>query len=186
MHHRSDAPSTYVQGVWDATEGPVRMDDADGEYTWFFRTEFPGVVRAAYLVVHDRQRAEDLAQDAFTQLYVHWRKVSRYERPDAWVRRVAIRAAVREARRERRRPTLERSVRPGTSYDEPLDLDLLRAIRSLPPRQRAAVTLFYLEDRPTAEVADILGCSESTAKVHLFKARQRLSELLEEEIHDAP
>jgi RNA polymerase sigma-70 factor (ECF subfamily) len=186
VHHRDDAPSTYLLGVWDATEGPVRMDDPEGEYTWFFRTEFPGVVRAAYLVVHDRQRAEDLAQEAFTQLYVHWRKVSRYERPDAWVRRVAIRAAVRDARRERVRPALERSVQPGSSYDDHLDLDLMRAIRALPPRQRAAVTLFYLEDRPTTEVADILGCSESTAKAHLFKARRRLSELLGEEIHDAP
>ncbi|MGN6574734.1 MAG: SigE family RNA polymerase sigma factor [Nocardioides sp.] len=186
MHHRNDAPSTYLQGVADAAEGPVRMDDAEGEYTWFFRAEFAGVARAAYLVVHDRQRAEDLAQEAFTQLYVHWRKVSRYERPDAWVRRVAIRAGVRDARRERVRPALERSGSPSPSYDDPLDLDLVRAIRALPPRQRAAVTLFYLEDRPTNEVADILGCSESTVKVHLFKARRRLSELLGEEIHDAP
>ncbi len=42
------------------------------------------------------------------RLHVHWRTVSRYERPDAWVRRVAIRLATRSARRERIRPSLER------------------------------------------------------------------------------
>jgi hypothetical protein len=43
------------------------------------------VVQTAYLVLHDRQRAEDVAQEAFTQLFVHWKRVSRYQRPDAWV-----------------------------------------------------------------------------------------------------
>ena len=46
--------------------GPVEaMDEAEAEYTWFFRAEFRGVVQTAYLVLHDRQRAEDVAQEAF-------------------------------------------------------------------------------------------------------------------------
>jgi DNA-directed RNA polymerase specialized sigma24 family protein len=53
------------------------MDEAEAEYIWFFRAEFRGVVQTAYLLLHDRQRAEDVAQEAFTQLLVHWRKVVR-------------------------------------------------------------------------------------------------------------
>jgi RNA polymerase sigma-70 factor (ECF subfamily) len=64
------------------------------------------------------------------------------------------------------------------------DIDLLNAIKQLPTRQRAAVALFYFEDRPLPEVADILGCSHATAKVHVFNARQRLATLLTEEVLD--
>ncbi len=48
-------------------------------------------------------------------------------------------------------------------------------VRQLPGRQAAAVALHYLEDRPVAEVADTLGCAESTAKVHLHRARNALA-----------
>jgi RNA polymerase sigma-70 factor (ECF subfamily) len=44
--------------------------------------------------------------------------------------------------------------------------------------------LFYFEDRPLPEVADLLGCSHATAKVHVFNARQRLATLLTEEVLD--
>jgi RNA polymerase sigma factor (sigma-70 family) len=156
------------------------MDEAHDEYTWFFRAEFRAVTQTAYLVLHDRQRAEDVAQEAFTQLLVHWKKVSRYQRPDAWVRRVAIRLASRVASRERRRAHIERDERREATVPD-RDLDLIRALRSLPPQQRAAVALFYFEDRPTEEVAHILGCTESTATVHLHKARKRLAQILGEE-----
>lgn len=164
---------------WD-----TRVSDPTAEFTRFFEVEFQAVVRTAYFIVHDRQRAEDVAQEAFTQLYVHWAKVAAYQRPDAWVRRVAIRTAVRAAGRERRRSELEKE----TDYpagERAQDVDLIRAVRQLPPQQRAAVALFYFEDRPLAEIAHILDCTESTARVHLVKARRRLGDLLGEEVLDA-
>jgi RNA polymerase sigma-70 factor (ECF subfamily) len=53
------------------------------------------------------------------------------------------------------------------------------------------VALFYLEDRPVGDVAELLGCTETTAKVHLHRARKRLGELLGEkepigELEDVP
>ena len=56
----------------------ARRGDLDDEYVWFFRAEFPAVVRTVYLIVRDRGRAEEIAQDAFMRLHVHWRTVSRY------------------------------------------------------------------------------------------------------------
>jgi RNA polymerase sigma factor (sigma-70 family) len=157
-----------------------RVDWAEREFSLFFHEEFANVARTAYLVLHDRTAAEDVAQDAFTQLFRNWAKISRYDRPGAWVRRVAIRLAVRHARRERVRVFLLRWIEPPRHETPARDPDLIRAIRALPPQQRAAVALHYFEDRPVAEVAGLLGCSTATAKVHLFKARRRLAHLLSE------
>jgi RNA polymerase sigma factor (sigma-70 family) len=158
--------------------------EADAEFTWLFRAEFPRVARTAYLILHDRQGAEDVAQQAFAQLLVHWKKVSRYDLPEAWVRRVAIRLATRTVRRDRVRGILHQQVEAPVPAPSP-DLDLVRALKALPPQQRAAVALFYFEDRPVKEIADILACSESTAKAHLFKARGKLALLLREDEGEA-
>jgi RNA polymerase sigma-70 factor (ECF subfamily) len=63
-------------------------------------------------------------------------------------------------------------------------MDLQRALLTLSVQQRAAVILYYLEDRPLDEVAGVLGCHESTARVHLHRARRRLAELLSVEVSD--
>jgi DNA-directed RNA polymerase specialized sigma24 family protein len=164
---------------------PWRHDGLDDEYAWFFRAEFPSVVGTAYLILRDRGRAEEVAQDAFMRLHVHWKKVSRYERPDAWVRRVAIRLASRIAERERRRPLLEAGPASLGGHEGPgADLDVTRAVAELPMRQRVAVVLFYLEDRPLPEVAHILDCSTGAAKTLLHRARARLARRLGEEVSD--
>ena len=48
------------------------------DFAAFFRAEFAAVTRTAYLVLHDRDAAEDAAQDAFTQLHLKWDKISAY------------------------------------------------------------------------------------------------------------
>ncbi len=176
-------PDGPASGSW---VGAMARTEAEAEFTAFFRAEFRRVVRTVYLIVNDRGRAEDIAQDAFVKLLDHWAKVSRYEQPDAWVRRVAIRLASRTAKRERMRSVLEgrfRLVEATLEPDEPPG-DVLKAVRRLPPTQRAAVVLFYVEDRPIAEIAELLDCAPSTARVHLFKARQRLATMLNEEVGD--
>jgi RNA polymerase sigma-70 factor (ECF subfamily) len=64
------------------------------------------------------------------------------------------------------------------------DIDLINAIGVLAPKQRAAVVLFYLEDRPVEEIARVMGTSTSTVKQHLHRARARLAEVLQEEAVD--
>jgi RNA polymerase sigma-70 factor, ECF subfamily len=155
------------------------VSERDAEFTAFFRAEYAGLVRTLFLITRDREQARDMAQEAFAQLFARWRRISHYERPDAWVRRVGIRMAVRASKRERNRARLERELDFAT-FPKPVDLDVIRAVDQLPSSQRAAVALFYLEDRPVSEVAEILGCSQMTAKVHLHRARKRLAELIGE------
>ena len=75
--------------------------EASAEFDWWFRASYSSVARTVFLVTGDRGRAEEITQDAFAQLLQHWSSVRSYERPDAWVRRVAIRMAVKQAKRER-------------------------------------------------------------------------------------
>jgi len=154
------------------------MSVDDREFEELFGAELSGVVRAAFVVCHDTGRAEDLAQEAFLELLRHWGRVSHYDRPGAWVRRIAIRKAVQATKREARRSWFERraAVSPATDEVSPVRADgaLWAAVRSLPSKQRAVVALFYYEDLSVQDVAGVMGCSASTVKVHLHRARDAL------------
>jgi len=176
---RLDLPGGLTDGLAHArTIGLVT--EVDAGYSTFFRDEFPAVVRTIALMLRDRPRAEEITQDAFIQLLLAWPKISGYERPEAWVRRVAVRLAMRSIRRDR----LWTLVRGGLLPSEPARpsrFDVDGAIRRLSASQRAAIVLHYYEDRPLAEVALILGCAEPTARVHLHHGRNRLRQLLGED-----
>jgi RNA polymerase sigma-70 factor, ECF subfamily len=178
-----DRPVAYPIDTLDSLRsiGAVgSMDSAtvDPAYSAFFQAEFTRVTHAVDLIVRDRQAAEDIAQDAFTELLIRWPRISRYDVPEAWIRRIAIRRALRWARRERIRSVLLGWLEPPPPAPSSVDADLESAIRALSPQQRAAIVLHYFEDRPLPEVASLLGCSHATAKVHVFKARRRLAALL--------
>lgn len=154
------------------------------EFEWLFRAAYPSVRRSVYLVTRDVGRAEEVTQDAFVRLYEKWSTVSGYEHPEAWVRKVAIRMAIRAVARDRRRPVLESASATPIPDAEPPDVALADAVSGLTPMQRAAVVLYYFEDRPVLEVARVLQVSESTVKQHLHRARSRLAAVLGEEVDD--
>jgi RNA polymerase sigma factor (sigma-70 family) len=183
--------SEYVPGgaLLARRSGAERVSvatDRHAEYAAFYVAQFRAVARTVYLILYDREHSEDITQDAFVQLYLHWSKVARYDAPYAWVRRVAIRMAVRAAHRERRRREASRlSAESLTTAPGPMDIDLLRAAAALPAQQRAAVALYYYEDRSVAEVADLIGSSVPATKVMLHRARQSLAaRLADKELDD--
>ena len=156
----------------------------EAAFAWFFRAEYPQVVRTVALVLRNPAAAEDVAQEAFMRLHLHWSKVYRYDRPDAWVRRVALNLAASHARREGRRARLERLSVTSSSAARDADLsersadasDRVRdALLSLPHKQRALVVLYYYEDRPLTEAGELLGLTPGSAKVALHRARRRLA-----------
>lgn len=151
------------------------MNEDDPDFEGLFHAEFPSVVRTVFLICRDHERAEDLAQDAFVELLRHWEPVSRYERPGAWVRRVAIRLAIRSARREQLRSLVERRAAQSSPESAEPNSGLLNAVRELPPQQRAVVALYYYEDLPVEEVSAMIGCSPATVRVHLHRARGALA-----------
>ncbi|SFB27178.1 RNA polymerase sigma-70 factor, ECF subfamily [Nocardioides alpinus] len=159
----------------------------EGDFEALFAHEFPRVARVVHHVVGDRARAEEITQDAFVELLRHWRTVVAYDRPDLWLRRVAIRKAQRERRRGWRGRELEALAAPPEVVGPPPTPapEVLEAVRRLAPGQRAVVVLFYLEDRPMTEIAEILGIRESTGWSQLHTARKHLAQALRSEVSDA-
>lgn len=162
-----------------ADQGIVTLPE---RFDTFYQREFRAVVGLAYALSGSRWAAEDLAQEAFIAAHEKWDRIGQYESPGAWVRRVVANMAVSlyrkrasEARALARMTMHRQEALPAL---DPEDGEFWAAVRALPKRQAQAIALHYLEDRPIAEVADILDCSPSTAKVHLHKGRKRLAERL--------
>ena len=125
--------------------------------------------------------AADAVQEAFVQAVVHWRKVSRYDDPLAWIRRVAINRGHNRHRSRKRQEALQQRMAAAATAPVPViedDDDLAALIASLPPQQRLALSLFYFADLSVAETADAMKLSEGAVKYHLHAARTSLARSL--------
>ena len=139
-----------------------------------YRTTAPQLWRAIYAYVGGRRHlAEDVVAEAFARAI---ERAPEIRAPRPWIYRTAFRIATRELRRERR--PLPPSPDPVPGID-PADVqDVLGALWSLSPNQRAAVLLHDEEGFTGPEIARLLGMSAATVRVHVFRGRRRLRELL--------
>jgi RNA polymerase sigma-70 factor (ECF subfamily) len=161
------------------------MEDVDdqplvsGTIDELYRTEFARLVRSL-AVVDGPEAAADAVQEAFIAADRRWRKVSRMDDPVGWIRRAAVNRLLNGRRNTRRRAELLAGVRPVAVDDlDPLDLDLLAAIRALPTQQRLVICLHHLGGYRITEVAADLGIAPGTVKSHLHDARRALRAHLE-------
>ena len=119
-----------------------------------FEADFDRLFSRAYAVarrlVGDGMAAEDVAAEALTRTYVHWRRVRAFEYREAWVARVATNLAIKAAQR---RPTAEVPVSVDPSDATTLRLALVAALARLPRRERDAVVLRYFADLSIEDVA---------------------------------
>lgn len=162
----------------------MRIDPDDPRLAELFRDRYVPMLRLAAIVTRSPALAEDLVNEAFVKLVQHWPKVSEYDSPEAWVRRVVIRDAVRargRRRREREEVDVEaavngRTVSGGADGLATIEvhIDVLDLVRVLPARERAVVALHYLEDLSVDETSDVLGIAPGTVKAHLAHAREHL------------
>jgi len=122
--------------------------------------------------------AEEAVGEAFARASAH---ADALRDPAAWLYRVAFNVANDELRRERHHG----GEPPDTSQPPPEVAGLFEALKQLPPRERAVMTLFYVVDLPVADVAARLGVATATVRVHLTRGRRHLARLLgEDEVID--
>lgn len=146
-----------------------------------YAAEIERLVALGTVLSGDSAAGEDLAHDAFLQLVQRVQREPDYLREPAWplLRTMVVRLALQRRRawaRELRR--LARAWQPASSESwEPSVsvLDWHAALRTLPPRMRATVVLFYGEDLSTAQTAAALKCSPRTVEIQLRSARRRLA-----------
>jgi len=157
--------------------------DAPERFDEFFIREYARVLAVATALSGNRWAAEDLTQEAFLAAHADWDRLSAYEHPGAWVRRVVANKAVSSFRRRRaevravtRWWLLDRTEVPDLARS---DADFWRAVRSLPKRQAQVVVLYYLEDLSVGQVADVLDVSPGTVKRHLHRGRAALARTLD-------
>ena len=142
--------------------------------------------RTAYLLCGDWHTADDVVSVTLAKLYRHWGRVSGLEHPDAYVRKMLVRAWLSERRRpwarneQVRWDVPDREVPAGTGpVVDRVALNLL--LKSLAPKRRAVLVLRYFCDLSVDETADAPGCSTSTVNSQTARAletlRQHMAEL---------
>lgn len=152
-----------------------------GSFEVFYEQQWSGVVAVSAALCGDVAVAEELSQEAFLRAYRRWQRVSILDRPDLWVRRVALNLAVSRFRRLQAETRALARTATRRSFDRPLSAEVEEfwdALKRLPTRQAQVTALFYIDDLSVAEVAQLLGCAEGTVKAHLHAARRRLRDSL--------
>lgn len=140
------------------------------------------MVRSLTVASGDSEVAADCVQDAFMRAYARWRRVSRLDDPPGWIRHVAVNRLRDHFRKTTRgRSAFERlDARAITTSPEPAPpSDLAALLAQLPPQQRIAAALFYVEDLDVHQVANAMQLSDGAVKYHLHAARQTLRGALE-------
>ena len=132
------------------------------DFDRFCASERGGVVGLAYVLCGDWGAAEDLAQDAFFAAYRQWSRLSTYDHPGAWVRRVVANRAVSRRRRltsEAKAVTRLAGRRRPTTDTAPIDDEVWAAVRRLPARQAQVFALTYVDDLSLEQVGAVLEIS---------------------------
>ena len=136
---------------------------------------------AAFQVCKNAADAEDAAQEALLRYHVSEKQFESGEHIRAWLIRVAINCAKNASRSFWRRNTV-----PLEDYMETLEFDsgesreIFEAVMGLPEKYRLVIHLYYYEDYTAAEIAGILGLTQSNVKVRLNRGRKLLKATLQE------
>ncbi|MEV6811112.1 SigE family RNA polymerase sigma factor [Micromonospora sp. NPDC051296] len=158
----------------EATEPPAPAEGIDFDELYHTHFRFLTLQLAAYC--GDLSQAQDLVQEAFCRAFARWSRVSRYDDPVGWVRRVAWNLATSRWRRMRtaqswlRRQRQEHVAGPG-----PERVALTAALAQLPATQRRAMVLHYLADLSVTQIAEQEGVPAGTVKSWLHRGRVALA-----------
>ena len=167
------------------------MRNADDLYERLIKPIEKQMIRTVARVVRDPEDAADVLQEVFVVIWTKLDRIERHPNPHAYMLRIcvtrsydALRKRARLKRRETRLDRLKAMLLPFRPRDLLKDRDRATAIRNaismLPPNQGQAVLLRAIDGSPYHAIANILGCSEATARSHFSKGKARLTEIFVE------
>lgn len=184
------------------TKDPVQPDDrllvetirgGDAEaFEQLVRRKTPKVYALCYRIIGNAEDAKDIAQLVFIKL---WENLGKYDSAyafDTWLYRMVTNVAIdfirnRQSRENAVNSTL-RLVRTSADAEQGLVVQrkeietVFNEVSSvLSPKQKTIFVMREMEDLPSAEIAKILGCRESTVRNHLFNARKLMQAQLKQQ-----
>ncbi|HEV2754385.1 MAG TPA: sigma-70 family RNA polymerase sigma factor [Actinomycetota bacterium] len=168
------------------TDAAVAVTEEGGRLERLYVRHVPRVTRIAFLLVGDAEAARDLAHEAYLRTS---RRLHTLRNPDAfgaYMTRTAINLSKRHrVRRERERRYVERASGELRTETVPPDVatqdELVRALRELPQRQRAALVLRFYADLPDADIAEALGSPVGTVRSLISRGLAALRKQLGDE-----
>lgn len=192
-------PADEDRAIAAAIQGLVDADDLNAareRYGELVDRHQRRAIRIAYAYLRDAADADEAVQDAFVKAYTHLVDFDATRPFDVWFTRILVNGCLdrlkARARRERwlvspaatDDPDVTARVPSTDASPEVLVLRrergvrLMRAIDGLPTRQRTVVVLSQFGGHTTRDVSQMIGLSEATVRVHLFRALRRLREML--------
>jgi RNA polymerase sigma factor (sigma-70 family) len=165
------------------------MTSEDEDFSMFFNDLYPSLCRFLECMLGGRERAQDIAQESFLQLYRTG--LGSFPEGEArfWLYRVARNFALNELNKGQTRQRLFEKVADVfranrvkvLNPEQELEVAerreiLLEMLGTLPEQQRSALLLREQEEMSYSEIAEVLSISESKVKIDIFRARNALRE----------
>ena len=149
------------------------------------------MIRIVARILRDPEDAADVFQEVLALIWAKLERIDRHPNPHAYIIRICITRSYDALRKRARRRRLEihlenikTKIWPHSSRGYIKEAERATAIREaigmLPKNQGHAVLLRIVDDSPYDSIADVLGCSEATARSHFSKGKARLVKLLGE------
>jgi len=184
----------------DKEEGA--LTDRDFSYDRFIRPHEGQMTRVVWRIVRNPEDAEDTLQDALSTIWKKRRLVCSHPNPRALILKICIDAAYDTLRKHHRRhkheelSTLHLYSQPGDKSDlanslaasptsaldklvqQETEREILEAIARLPRKQAVAVLMRIVKEESYEVIAQAMGCSESTVRIHVARGRARLNNWL--------
>ncbi len=174
-------------------DAPASLE-AEAALDELVRRKSQALVNVAYRVLGDREEAKDVAQMAFVRIWDNRTKYSEQWSPNTWIYRIATNLAIDHLRSRKSREKMNEPLKLELRHrQESSSATLLAHLREqevaaifqelavcLTEKQRTIFLLREVEGLASPEVAEIVGCRQSTVRNHLFNARKLLKEKLRE------
>jgi len=164
------------------------------EFRKLYDSAFPILYKVAYRIANSGEAAEDLCQEAFFRLHEKNMVFPSPEEATYWLIRVVKNAALNYAKRKQReRRAYQRAFREdvrqietgeGQLVKKETKDEVLQALNQLPENLRVVLVLKEYAELNYKEIGRALGISEGNVKVRVFRARERLTDLLREILPD--
>jgi RNA polymerase sigma-70 factor (ECF subfamily) len=163
----------------------MREPEDESAFDAFFQDSWGRLQSQAYVLTGSREQAQDLTQEAFLRAWKHWRKVSVFDDPEGWTRRVLHNLCIESWRRSRSSRSQADNIPIRSSEFPSTDhLELAQAMRSLPGNQARALLLHDGLGMTSHETAAEIGVPEGTVRSWLSRSRKAVANRLEQSDRD--